>query len=787
MALTSGNQMEKIDIQKIERICLSVFMSLSVLGGVLFGFVNSEIKNYAGIENLKAFQPSIPTRLYDIHGNVIAELFQQKRTLMSYQDLPSCLVHAFLAAEDQSFYDHFGINIFAIVRAMGKNIIASVKAGRPVIAQGGSTITQQLAKRLFTKGERTYARKALEAVLALQIEKRFSKEEILEMYFNQIYFGHGCHGVAAAARFFFDRDIKYISAIESSVLAALPSRPNGLSPIKYPHRALVKNRDILNRMVGEGYLTRGKADAEYNQFWPAYIKANLYDFPTRTAHSDVEDRAPYFTDYVRQILVSRFGEDMVYNDGLSVYTTLDLPVQEIGERVLADSLKKQNSISVKANVNRTVASEMGMIDSYDGLRMIFPLPSVSMNKDGETAFKEMMLEELLDETEVMALLMSVPGCSRALESYHSQFTGISSIMNVEGALISIEPFSGYIKMMIGGSKFEVKNQYNRAVQAKRQPGSSFKPFIYGAAIESKLITTETNLPDAPILDIDAIGNTWTPGNYEGEYRGMVPISNALSASINVISIRLYDLLGPDKIIDFASRMTKAPLSDFGANPTLALGTSELTPFEMATGFAVYGNRGKDVIPFSVRYVVNRDGDEIANIEGEVWDILARKTKAGTIQIISEEVAWIMTQLMVRVVDSGTATEGIRIKGGYSKKGAGKTGTTSNWSDAWFCGFTPDIATVVWVGYDLSYLSLGTHQAASEVAAPIWGRFMSEFYRGRPDPVFPSMPPGVEQSGSGWGLPGAQHQYYDADNQRMKSVLERYMEIQGLIEEDKLQR
>ena len=777
--------MKKIETQKIEAIAVILFLSFSVLAGILFGYVTSQIKNFSGIDNLRAFQPSIPTRLYDVNGDVIAELFQQKRTLISYDELPPCLIHAFLSAEDQDFYDHYGIDLGAIARAMGKNILASLKAFRPVIAQGGSTVTQQLAKRLFTSGRRTYTRKLLEAVLAFQIEKRFSKEEILEMYFNQIYFGHGCHGIAQAAQFFFNKDMKYLPVIESSVLAALPSRPNGLSPIKYPRRAMKKNRDILSRMADQGYITRKYADTIYREFWPAYVGANIMDFPTKTARSGEEDNAPYFTDYVRQILTTRFGEDMVYNEGLGVYTTLDLREQKSGERILADSLQKQNLISSREKVNEAVAAETGMIDSYEGLRMIFPLPSVSASRDGETAFKQMMVDDLLDEAEMMILFTGAPKCSRALEAYHSQVSDISSVMNVEGALITIEPFSGYIKTMVGGTTFEVQNQYNRAVQAKRQPGSAFKPFVYGAAIENKLITTETLLPDAPILDIDAIGNTWTPGNYEGEFRGMIPAGNALTASINVISVRLFDLMGPDKIIDFASRMIKLPPTDFGATPSLALGTTDLTPFEMAAGYAIFANRGKDVIPFAIRYIVDRDGNEVANMEKEVGDILIRKAKNGTIQVISEDVAWIMTQLMMGVIDRGTAVEGIRVKGGYTKKGAGKTGTTSNWSDAWFCGYTPDLVAVVWVGYGQSYLSLGKHQAAAEVAAPIWGRFMSEAYKDRPDPAFPPKPPGVLAYGKGWGLEGAKSQYYDVDSERaMKSVLERYMEIKGLIQEDK---
>lgn len=773
------------DLETIEKGALTACMVMCVCGGLIFGFVTSEIKNYSGIDNLKAFQPSIPTRLYDLNGEVITELFRQQRYPVAYEELPRSMVNAFLAAEDLDFHEHFGIAPMAIIRAMGKNVLASLKAGRPVIVQGGSTITQQLAKRLFTSGKRTFARKALEAVLALQIEKRFTKEEILEMYFNQIYFGHGCHGIAAAANFFFGKDVRHLSVIESSVLAGLPSRPNGLSPIRYPRRAMEKNREVLRRMVAAGFLGKDESRRLYEEFWPSFVDSIITEYPTKTARSQIFDRAPYFTDYVRQVLIARFGEEMVYNEGLQVFTTLDLHEQDTAVEILRDALEKQDKVAVTVQQGRPAAREIGMVDSYEGLRMIFPLPAATFRADADFAFKQLMADELLDSLEGLSFFVETPGIGRAIEAYHSQLMDVSSLMGVEGAFIAIEPFSGYIRTMVGGSQFQVQNQYNRAIQAKRQPGSAFKPFVYGAAIENKLVTTETLLPDAPILDIDAIGNTWTPGNYEGEYRGMVAVNRALSASINVISVRLYDLLGPDRIIEYASKMTKVPPTGFGANPTLALGTSELTPFEMATGYAVYANRGKDVIPFAIRYIVDRDGKEIANIEGEVGDILSIKAKKGTIHVISEEVAWIMTQLMARVVDSGTATEGIRIKGGYQKKGAGKTGTTSNWSDAWFCGFTPDIAAVVWVGYDQSYLSLGKHQAAAEVAAPIWGRYMREFYRDRPDPVFPPQPPGVAQFGAGWGLPGATAQYYEGgENQIMKSVLERYLEIEGMIEEKK---
>jgi len=310
---------------KFEKWTLITLTLFTILGGIFFGYITSEIKNFSGISNLKQFQPAIPTKLYDVNGELISELFLEKRDLVSYDDIPNCLINAFLATEDQEFYQHFGLNPKAIFRAAIKNAMALK------VVQGGSTITQQLAKRLFTKGEKKLTRKILEVILAMQIEKKFSKEEILEMYFNQIYLGKGCYGVSSAANLFFNKKVKYLSVAESSILAALPSAPEKYSPIDDAHAAYAKNRDILNRMVDENYLTKEKSDKIYSEFWPAFIDSVKLDYPTKTVHSRTVDNAPHFTDYVRQILVSRFGKDVVYNEGLNVYTTLNLKRQKVAK------------------------------------------------------------------------------------------------------------------------------------------------------------------------------------------------------------------------------------------------------------------------------------------------------------------------------------------------------------------------------------------------------------------------------------------------------------------------
>ena len=373
---------------------------------------------------------------------------------------------------------------------------------------------------------------------------------------------------------------------------------------------------------------------------------------------------------------------------------------------------------------------------------------------------------------------------------------ISSSMRVEGAIIAIEPGSGYITTMVGGSEFNVSNQYNRAVQARRQPGSAFKPFVYGSAIEAKRITPGTALPDAPIADINIEDSAWSPGNYEGDYSGLVRNRRALAASINIISVRIFDLIGAEGIIDYAAKMLKVPKSRFNANPSLALGTTEFTPYEMANAFAIYANGGKDVIPFAIRYVVDRDGNELLNMEEEVGNILAKKEIEGTSRIISEGVAFIMTSLMMDVIDRGTAHETIRINCDFKVKAAGKTGTTSNWTDAWFCGFTPDITAVVWVGYDQPFMSLGKHQSGSGVAAPIWAKYMKEVYNGLPQPIFSKQPNSVYKGGvcMHTGLAPSEKckvagDYFlkgtgawgkcDGVHYKMESVMDRYIKKEGL--------
>jgi penicillin-binding protein 1A len=434
----------------------------------------------------------------------------------------------------------------------------------------------------------------------------------------------------------------------------------------------------------------------------------------------------------------------------------------------------------------STALDRSLFSAYNQLRMIFGLPGALVRNDEETIVRKRISDELVDAIDVLSIFTDSPGVNDSVQSFREITSGLSTSLHVEGAFIAIEPGTGYISTMIGGSEYSVSNQYNRAVQARRQPGSSFKPFVYGSAIEAKKISPATQLLDAPIMDIDAAGETWSPGNYEGNYSGMVAVRRALAASINIISIRIFDIVGAETIINYAAKMTKIPPSRFTPSPALALGATELTPFEMATGYAVYANKGREVIPFAIRYIEDRDGNELANIEEEVGRVIALKEMNGTIQVISPDVDYVMTSLLQSVVDAGTASEAIRYNAGFREKAGGKTGTTQNWTDAWFCGFTPDLAAVVWVGYDKAFMSLGKHQAGASVAAPIWAGYMRDVYNaGMPRASFMAQPPGVISGGGDIMIRGATvggYGYSDGQRHTMKSVLDRYLEKEGLKEE-----
>ncbi len=723
-----------LSLNRFEKIFFNIFIFTSFIGGIFLGTLMVSLENKADLEKLASFQPTLPTRLIDTKGRLISELFQHKRTLITLEEIPNPVIAAFLAVEDTNFYNHFGIDFVGILRAAWANL----KAGS--IVQGGSTLTQQLVKGLYTEGEKTFIRKFYEAVLALQVENEFSKNEILEIYFNQIYLGHGTYGISTAAEFYFDKSLGDLNLVEGSILAALPKAPHTYSPFRSPHEAMAKNRIILNRLAELGYIERKETEEFHKKFWEKYWEKIVLTPPTATSFGEKINKAPHFAEYIRQEAEGLFGEKNIYSKGYQIYTTLDLDQQKIADRLLKETVRKQDALAQSSNFIR------GGTRSLGGHVSMNPGKNIQIGKEEtfEDKFRKTFKKELSEGFEVLGLILPVKPHNEVSMAFLEKTRDFQAELKVEGAFLAMEPHTGRLTAMVGGREFNANSQFNRATQARRQPGSAFKPFIYGGAMEARAMHYAMGFVDSPVVNVRPDGSVWAPGNYNDVYTGYVHAHNALAQSLNLVSVQIYDLVGPDVIIDFASRLINIPPSRFQPDPTLALGTSELTPQEMLLGYTTLIHKGKEIIPHGIIYVTDRDGNVIYNSEEQVFQILSYKRKNGKDQIIEEGISFIMRKMMTNVVDSGTAST---LRQYYQGPAAGKTGTTQGWHDAWFCGSTPDLAAVIWVGLDNWKMSLGVDQTGGWIAAPFWGKFMGEVYSKRgytPEPFSEVLPRGVRQ-------------------------------------------
>ena len=683
--------------------------------------VSAYTRTYSLLSGTLSYDPNISTRIYDVNGELISELFEENRTLAEHGAIPPIVKQAFLSAEDRNFYLHPGFDLPGIIRAITIDLVSGE------IRQGGSTITQQLVKQLYTKSEKTLYRKIMELFLAREFEKKYSKERILEMYLNQIYFGHGVYGVISAARFFFEKDANALSAIEAALLAGIPSAPNRFSPLKNPRAAYEKSRQVLFNMIRAGYITKDDVAGQFEPFWAAYLENCKTKYPTLGVRSRNFDRAPYFTEYIRQALVDRFGENLVYRGGLRVYTTLDLRQQTAAEKSLLQGIAEQNRTAGAFNSERLL-----LIDRIMARKRVENAAVSRKDVEERIRFVQAFRDSSLDDVLMTSLIFGEASMGTVIENHLDVYERVKQSSLVEGALVALDPMTGGITAMVGGSDFNAANQLNRAVQSARQPGSAFKAFVYGAGIESKKITPATAFYDVPVL-FKGTSTTWKPSNYEKSYKGKVLVRDALAASLNIVSVLVVDDIEPGLVARYASRLMGIPLRRFAIDPTISLGTSEVSPLEMARGFAVYANGGRSIVPSAVHHVLDRTGRRIYDSE--------KVSGTGT-RVISAQTAFIMTSLLRSVVDSGTAAGAIRETAGFHLPAGGKTGTTSGYRDAWFAGFTPDLVAAVWMGCDSQKFSLGCGQSASVVSAPVWGNFMREVYTFRKPASFRARPDGI---------------------------------------------
>ncbi|UCB46293.1 MAG: PBP1A family penicillin-binding protein [Spirochaetota bacterium] len=722
-------------LRKIERILIVILLFLSIVLGTGMGIFLSSFITTDEIAKLENFKPEIPSKIYDRNGALISELFTVKREPVTFEQIPKDLTNAILAIEDISFYAHKGIHVKRVLGAL----IANVRTGSR--SQGASTITMQLARTLFTGREKTWARKIKESWLALKIEKKYSKNEILTLYCNQIYFGHGAYGIEAASQFYFNKPIRDLTLAECALLAGLPQSPNKLSPLKNPHLARKRQELVLESMVDLGMVNANEAYDSFQDFW---INFRLQmRSPSQSVFKLTENKAPHFVEYVRQRLEDLYGYDRIYTDGLKVYTSLDLSQQALAEQYLQEGLERQNKIHKYTTDKVKETLDKRILDSLDLLSIIFNLENINI---GEHKNEERVLsylnENFIAPLDMLTMLFNNETINRVIETSYTTDLKAGEFQKVEGAFIAIEPKTGYITAMVGGSTFSEDNQINRATQIHRQTGSGFKPYIYTAAIDTKLFTTASIIVDAPVVFFEG-DKEWIPDNYGGLYRGKMRLRNALRRSINVITAKIVDRLGVDTVVKYASNILgitdpEEVKARFPKVYSIALGVVELSPYEQAKGFATFANNGKEVTPIAILYVLDRDGNLIDNFEAE---LRSEEAKKGKRQIISEQTNYIMLDMLRDVFKPGGTGYRAASENGFNRPAAGKTGTTQNWKDAWFTGFTPDLAASVWVGFDRNSISLGRGQAGGVVAAPIWAKFMRDALANKPETWY-SRPKGV---------------------------------------------
>lgn len=624
--------------QKSNRIRNSVFVLLGlfivlliILGIRTYNIYQTELPSFEQLHNI---EPSIKTKIYDRNGILLKEFYTENRLLTPYKDFPPHLVQMLLASEDREFYDHWGINVRRIGLVAFKNIV------QWRIAAGASTITQQLSRMLFLTRKQTLERKIKEALTAIKLERSYSKNEILEMYLNQYYFGKGAYGIAAAAHVFFSKSVSELTVSDCAIIIGLLKGPNINSPIRHPDKALLARNRVLYSLFQYGGITREVFDSLKSA--PLEISPPV----------EKVGYAPYFTETIRKYIMDKYGEDMLYSGGLKVYTSLDVGLQKDAEKALykrIDLLRAR--ISKKYNTeDKTYSMVMpDTVDQYgDSIRMMKP---------------------------------------------------------VQGAFISIDNSNGDVLAMIGGRSFK-ESKFNRAVQSLLQPGSCFKPFVYTACIDNGFTTTEI-IDDNPIvLDIPG-SKQWRPHNFDNKFKGPITMREGLQFSRNLIAIRLILKIKPEQAIFYARNMgITTPLEPV---PSLALGSAQVKLIEMVSAFSIFPNQGIHVPYRLIHKIVNRYGQVIED-----------NTAIKKEEVLSAQTAFIMTSMMQSVITGGTG-RGSRWRG-FTRPAGGKTGTSNNFCDNWFIGYTPQITTGCWLGFD-EKISLGRNQDGAKNGVPVWTEYM----------------------------------------------------------------
>ncbi len=706
-----------------------ILIAAVLLLGSLAGAYFTLALGIPSIEELKKQDSSAGTKIYADDDTLIGEIKLQKGIYVPLNQIPDSLKNAVVAVEDSRFWKHSGIDYIGIGRALVKDLL------HMSLKEGGSTITQQLAKVVFLSSEKTFVRKIKEAQLALQIEKELSKKEILELYLNRVLFGHGAYGVEMASRTYFGKPVSRITVAEAAMLAGLVKAPTTYSPFNDLVKAKERQEVVLSRMVEEGYLKPAEAAAAKKQ------PLNLSQ--TRAATETYN----YFIDYIKQYVIAKYGEEQVYKGNIKVYTTLSKNAQVQAQRALQEGLRDvdkrrgwrgpvgfkedakdsgnekvsftatagdiSRGVVISVNAKEAIVKSRGL----DGRLMLGDAQWASTVLDKSTGrsrtIKNFKLTDILKKGDVVLVRF------KAISGRSIMF-GLEQEPEVEGAVVAVDPATGYIRALVGGFSF-TRSEFNRAVLAQRQPGSSFKPIIYAAALENGF-TPASVLVDEPVTYPGAGGGDWKPENYDRKFMGPTRLREALAYSRNIITVKLVEAIGVDRVIELARS-----LGIQGAMPrnfSIALGSTSVTPLELTAAFAAFDNSGVKMKPIAIKYITDARGQIIESNQPEGTQVL---TAAGS---------FLITSMMEDVIRYGTG-----MRANIGRPAAGKTGTSNDYKDAWFVGYTPELAAGVWVGFDDMRRSLGSGEVGGRAAAPIWQRFMRNFLSSDPAPDF-VMPPGV---------------------------------------------
>ncbi|QID16785.1 PBP1A family penicillin-binding protein [Nitrogeniibacter mangrovi] len=704
-------------------IALAVMGAATIAAVVAFAW-----PKLPSLEILTDYRPKIPLRIYTSDGFLIGEYGEERRNFVDISEVPEVLKHAILAAEDERFYEHPGIDVQGIARAAVANVVSG---GR---GQGASTITMQVARNFFLTREKTFTRKIYEILLSLKIEQNLTKDQILGLYINQIYLGRRSYGFSAAAKTYYGKPLAELSVGEAAMLAGLPKAPSRYNPVVNPKRARLRQQYVLRRMRELGFITQAEMDAAAAEpFKAVAVDKN----EASTVHAD------YVAEMARQIAVEQF-DDKAYELGINIITTITKKEQEAAYEGLRDGLLAydrrhgyrgpERFIDLPpAGDARTDAMDEALDDTSDygdlvGAVVVAASPkSVTVYRNGQQikidgkalSFAAPMLQD-----KAPAAKRIRPGAIVRIRKDPKLGWTILQMPHVEGALIAINADDGAVRALVGGFDY-FHNKFNHATQAYRQPGSSFKPFVYSAALE-RGYSPGSYVEDEPLYFPPGVTGTqaWEPANYDHKYEGPMTLRRALAKSKNMVSIRLLQSIGTDYAQDFATRFGFQP-EHTPAYLTMALGAGEATPWQMATGYAVFANGGYRVQPYVIKEIRDVEGKVLARVDPPV----AGKSAA---RVIDERNAFVMDSMLREVVSAGT---GARAKSLGRSDLAGKTGTTNDYVDAWFCGFNPDVVAISWVGFDKPS-NLGRGETGSRAALPIWIDYMKVALKDRPEKELP---------------------------------------------------